>query len=123
EVLGWTPSTFVAPLAPDHDEMAELSQTAECAAEVAELEALVGDRHLILRVDRIELSKNLLRGFLAFDDLLHARPEWRGLVRFAALIYPSREGLPEYLAYRQEVETLARQVNERWATPSWTPVV
>jgi trehalose 6-phosphate synthase len=123
EVLGWAPSTFVAPLAPDHDEMAELAQTEECAAEGAALEEVVGDRHLILRVDRIELSKNLLRGFFAFDDLLHARPEWRGRVVFAALIYPTREGLPEYLAYRQEVETLARQVNERWATPSWTPVV
>jgi trehalose 6-phosphate synthase len=43
-------------------------------------------------------------------------------VVFAALIYPSREGLPEYLAYRQEVETLARHVNEMWGTPDWTPV-
>jgi trehalose 6-phosphate synthase len=44
-------------------------------------------------------------------------------VVFAAFIYPSREGLPEYLAYRQEVETLARHLNETWATPSWTPVI
>jgi trehalose 6-phosphate synthase len=78
---------------------------------------------LIVRVDRIELSKNLLRGFLAYDDLLRTHPEWRGRVLFSALIYPSREGLPEYLAYRQEVETLARHLNETWATADWTPVV
>jgi trehalose 6-phosphate synthase len=40
-----------------------------------------------------------------------------------ALVYASRQGLPEYLAYRTEVEHLATQVNHRWATPGWTPVV
>ena len=78
---------------------------------------------LIARVDRIELSKNLLRGFLAFDDLLRTRPEWRGRVVFLAQVYPSRESLPEYLAYRQEVEGLARLLNERWATPGWDPII
>jgi len=43
-------------------------------------------------------------------------------VVFAALVYPSREGLPEYLSYRQEVESLARHINETWATAGWTPV-
>jgi trehalose 6-phosphate synthase len=42
---------------------------------------------------------------------------------FGAYVYPSREGLPEYLAYRQEVETLVRQLNARWATPGWTPIL
>ena len=70
-----------------------------------------------MRVDRIELSKNLLRGFLAFDELLGSTPEWRERVVFAASVYPSREGLPEYLAYRQEVETRwCERINERWAT-------
>jgi trehalose 6-phosphate synthase len=43
-------------------------------------------------------------------------------VTFAAFVYPSREGLPDYLAYRQEVETLSRQVNERWGDGAWTPI-
>jgi trehalose 6-phosphate synthase len=42
---------------------------------------------------------------------------------FGAFIYPSREGLAEYLAYRQEIEGLVRQLNERWATPTWTPIL
>ena len=75
-----------------------------CAAALAELDAEVGDRALLVRVDRIELSKNILRGFHAFDDLLERYPEWREQVVFGAFVYPSREGLPEYLAYRQEVE-------------------
>jgi trehalose 6-phosphate synthase len=123
DVLGWKPSTFVAPLAPDHDDIEAVSASEACAVEAAWLAETVGDRALVLRVDRIELSKNLLRGFLAFDDLLRTRPEWRGKVVFAAFVYPSREGLPEYLAYRQEVETLAEQVNATWATPGWEPVL
>jgi trehalose 6-phosphate synthase len=82
-----------------------------------------GDRQLIVRVDRIEPSKNLLRGFWAFDDLLRTRTEWRGRVVFVALVYPSREGLPEYLAYRQECESVARVINDRWATPGWQPII
>lgn len=89
----------------------------------AELAAEVGDRRLLVRVDRIELSKNLLRGFLAYDDLLDAYPEWRERVVFGAFVYPSREGLPEYLAYRQEVERVVADVNRRWATPGWTPIL
>ncbi len=42
---------------------------------------------------------------------------------FLAQAYPSRESLPEYLAYRQEVEGLARLLNERWATPGWDPII
>jgi trehalose 6-phosphate synthase len=44
-------------------------------------------------------------------------------VVFGAYVYPSREGLAEYLAYRQEMEGLVRQINQRWATPGWTPIM
>jgi trehalose 6-phosphate synthase len=122
-VLGFKPATFVSPLSPDHDDLVKAAQSEECEAEVAKLDDMLEGRRLIVRVDRIELSKNLLRGFWAFDELLHTHPEWRGRVVFKAVVYPSREGLPDYLAYRQEVEALAGIVNDRWATPEWTPVV
>jgi trehalose 6-phosphate synthase len=123
EILGSAPRTFVAPAAADHDDIAKVAASEECARELATLERIVGDRHFIVRVDRIELSKNLLRGFHAFDDLLHTRPEWRGRVVFGAFVYPSRESLAEYLAYHQEVEALARRINETWATADWTPII
>ncbi len=123
EMLGAAPPTFVAPAATDHDDIAKVAASDECARELATLNDQIGDRRFIARVDRIELSKNLLRGFLAFDDLLHTRPEWRERVVFGAFIYPSREALPEYLAYRVEVEALALRINQTWATPSWTPII
>jgi trehalose 6-phosphate synthase len=123
DVIGYEPATFISPLAPDHDDIDRVAASEQCAAEGAWVDDVVADRRLILRVDRVELSKNLLRGFLAFEDLLATRPEWRERVVFLALVYPSREGLPEYLAYRQEVEAVVARINERWARPGWAPIV
>jgi trehalose 6-phosphate synthase len=87
------------------------------------LNELVGDRKVIVRVDRMELSKNVLRGFWAFDELMETRSDLRGRVVFAAKLYPSRQGVADYLSYAQEVQTLAERVNARWATSDWTPIV
>jgi len=88
----------------------------------AELREWKGDRAMLLRVDRAELSKNILRGFLAFDRFLEANARWRGRVVFLALLNPSRENLPEYAEYVDECVAAAERVNERWGTGSWRPV-
>jgi trehalose 6-phosphate synthase len=123
EIIGDAPRTFVAPLATDPDDIRETAASDACTRELDELDAALHGRRLITRVDRIELSKNLLRGFHAFDELLERYPEWRGTVVFGAFVYPSREGLPEYLAYRSEVETLVARINERWRTDDWQPIL
>jgi trehalose 6-phosphate synthase len=123
ELLDRRPTTFVAPLAPSTDDLQANASTPECERALEALDKNIGGRQLIVRVDRIELSKNLLRGFHAFDDLLERYPQHRERVTMAALCYPSREGLPEYLAYRQEIEGLVRQLNDKWATPDWTPIL
>jgi trehalose 6-phosphate synthase len=115
--------TFAASFGPDPEVLAAEVAAAEVREEVRRLEERVGDRQLIVRSDRMELSKNIVRGFLAFDLLLEERPELRERVTFAALLNPSRESLPEYLAYRNEVETAAARINERWATGDWEPVI
>ena len=122
-VLGRVPPTFVSPAAIDTADVAAVAASDACAAELARLEERIGDRKVIVRVDRIELSKNLLRGFLAFEGLLEDHPRWREQVVFAAHTYPSRDNLPEYLAYRSEVEALVERINTTWATPSWTPIL
>jgi len=123
EQLDRAPRTFVAPLAPDAADIGRVAASEACGRALAALDTTVGDRALVVRVDRIELSKNILRGFQAFEDLLERYPEWRDRVIFGAFVYPSREGLPEYLAYRQEVEATVRRINERWSTPGWTPIL
>ena len=123
EVGVMAPRTFVAPAAADPDDVAHTARSEACGTALAELEQVVGDRAVVARVDRIELSKNLPRGFLAFEELLRERPEWRERVVLAAAVYPSREGLAEYLAYRQEADGLVRRINETWGTEGWTPIL
>jgi trehalose 6-phosphate synthase len=122
-VLGEVPRTFVAPAAPDLSDVEAVASGAACAEHGRELDAVVGDRKLVARVDRIELSKNLLRGFLAFDELLETRPEWRGRVVFGASVYPSRTTLADYLGYTSEVHALIERINRRWGTDDWTPIL
>jgi trehalose 6-phosphate synthase len=114
---------FAAPLAPDAPALHAVAASPESLAAAAELDELIGDRALLLRTDRIEPAKNVVRGFLAYDRLLELHPEWRERVVFVAMLNASREGLAEYLAYHQEVRQAAEQVNRRWATGGWLPVV
>jgi trehalose 6-phosphate synthase len=72
-----------------------------------------GDGRLVVRADRIEPSKNIVRGFLAFGALLDRRPDLAAQVRFAACIYPSRQTMPEYRRYADDVRTAVRSVTER----------
>nr|MDQ3758302.1 trehalose-6-phosphate synthase [Actinomycetota bacterium] len=123
EVLDEPVRTFVAPAVPDAGDLEAVASSPECAAALAELDERVGDRQLVVRVDRIELSKNIVRGFLAFEDLLATRPRLRGGVVFAAFVYPSRQTLPDYLAYRQEVEAVVDRINRRFAKGDWTPIL
>jgi trehalose 6-phosphate synthase len=117
------PSTFVSPLSPDHEGLLAEAAGPECARSVAQLRAETGGRRLIVRVDRVEPSKNIVRGMLAFEELLATHPQWRGEVVHLALVYPSRQGLADYLALGSEVTHTAARINHAWGTPEWTPIV
>jgi trehalose 6-phosphate synthase len=117
------PVPFAASLGPDVAALEEVAASADARAAAGNLADAVGDRLVIARTDRIDPSKNIIRGFHAFDRLLEARPGLRGRVVFVAMVYPSRQGLAEYLAYENEVEQAVARVNDRWATRDWVPIV
>jgi trehalose 6-phosphate synthase len=76
----------------------------------------------ILRVDRADLSKNVLRGFTAFDIFLEQHPEFRERITFTAQLMPSRTDVPEYAEYLERIEALVAVVNHRHGTPDWMPI-
>lgn len=123
DLAGLRPRTFVSPLASDPDDIRGVAASAECADALVALEGVVGDRAVIGRVDRMELSKNLLRGFLAYDLLLDTYPEHRERVVFVAGAYASRAGVPGYASYRQEIDDAVAAINARWGTDGWQPIV
>jgi trehalose 6-phosphate synthase len=115
-------ATVVSPLAPDPDDLAATAASPATGEALAELDDLVGDRSFLVRVDRIELSKNVLRGFQAYEALLEAEPERRGTVVFGAFCYPSRLGVPAYDRYARAVTAKVADINARFGTDDWTPI-
>ena len=118
---GKTTAVRAAAISVDPDEFSAL------AASDAVVEAerrLVESRpeHLILRVDRTDPSKNVVRGLRAFELFLQARPDWHGRVGMLALLDPSRQEIPAYAAYREAIETTAAEINERFGRQGWTPL-
>lgn len=100
------------------------SHEADVEERMAALREEIGEgRRTIVRVDRTELSKNIVRGLLAYRQLLEDRPEWRERVVHVAFAYPSRQDLAVYREYTAEVQRLAEEINGQYGTPGWKPVV
>jgi trehalose 6-phosphate synthase len=112
EHAGHTTQTVARPISVDPGELAATAREDDVVARKA---ALRGERpeRLVLRVDRTDPSKNILRGFRAFELLLERYPEHRGHVRMLALLDPSRQEIAEYATYAAEIEHVAEAVNER----------
>ena len=78
---------------------------------------------LLLRIDRMDLSKNILRGFQAYGRMLQRHPEMKGEVTFLAGLQPSRGDIPEYAAYAEEIQKSVEGINEQHGTQDWRPIV
>jgi trehalose 6-phosphate synthase len=112
------------PISIDVAAMRELAATDEVAEHAQALrEAFCGeDRQLVLRVDRTDPSKNIVRGFQAFATLLEDHPELVGKVRFLAVLQPSRQDVPEYADYLAEIGAVVARVNAAHARDGHEPI-
>jgi trehalose 6-phosphate synthase len=124
------PRTFVAPLGLDVDGVTGEAAADDVVAAAAALRDEVGGRRVVGRADRMEPSKNIVRGMLAFEELLVVQPSWRGQVVHVVCAYPSRQGLAEYLAYAADVEHTAERINHAYGAGGgggggggWSPIV
>ncbi|QKW21069.1 trehalose-6-phosphate synthase [Kitasatospora sp. NA04385] len=120
---GRTTRLGVHGLGADAEFLRERSRRPDVDERLAALRAAVGDRRTIVRVDRTELSKNIVRGLLAYRHLLRTRPEWLGNVVHVAFAYPSRTDLAEYRDYTAEVRRVAEEINAEFGTDDWQPLV
>jgi trehalose 6-phosphate synthase len=110
-----------APISVDVREFQELAGSEQVLAAEAEI---IAERpeFLVVRVDRTDPSKNVVRGFRAFDLYLDAHPEMHGRVGMLALLDPSRQDIPEYSEYLGAIQRSARAVNDRFQRPGWKPL-
>jgi len=110
------------PISVDVEYLNQLVHEPNTKLERANLRNSVGDRQVILRVDRVEPSKNNLRGFQAYRALLERYPEHRGKVQMLALLVPSRMEVGEYQDYLGEIMTVAGIINAEFSDSIWEPV-
>ena len=111
------------PISIDVEAIMELSHSEAAQAHISWLERLLSGKKLILRIDRLELSKNIVRGFRAYEEMLKKHPELHGNVVHVALLYPSRRALSEYRGYEAEVMDVHDRINEELGTDEWQPIV
>jgi trehalose 6-phosphate synthase len=113
--------TMAAPISVDPSEFEELS--ANEAVLQAERDILERrPEKLVVRVDRTDPSKNVVRGFRAFELYLDAHPEVKRRVGMLALLDPSRQDIPEYAEYLGAIQREVRRVNDRFQEDGWTPI-
>ena len=111
-------------LGADADFLRERAHRPDVDERMATLRAEAGPgRRLIVRVDRTELSKNIVRGLVAYRRLLIDHPGWRERVVHVAFAYPSRQDLDLYREYTAEVSRTAEAINAEFGTEGWVPVI
>jgi trehalose 6-phosphate synthase len=103
---------------------AEFDELAQSDGVLAAEQDLIERRpeKLVLRVDRTDPSKNIVRGFRAFELYLDGHPEMHRRVGMLALLDPSRQDIPEYAEYLGAIQREARRVNDRFQQNGWAPI-
>ena len=100
------------PISVDPSEFDELAGSEGVLEQERSIEETRSEK-LIVRVDRTDPSKNVVRGFRAFEIYLDAHPEMHRRVQLLTLLDPSRQDIPEYSEYLAAIQRQARAVNER----------
>ena len=109
------------PISIDVDEVRQIATSPRAAEYEARLLPLLG-KQTIIRVDRTEPSKNIVRGFSAYEILLDRYPELHGQVRFLAFLVPSRTHVRQYQRYIEEIDSAVRHINDKFGSHEWQPI-
>jgi trehalose 6-phosphate synthase len=105
----------------DPEELDEVAMTPEFSRYRYLLRAAPGQK-MIMRVDRLDMTKNVVRGFEAYERLLEDHAELRGRVMFLALLVPTKVDIPMYSRYQEEALAKAQEINRRFGNLHWKPV-
>jgi trehalose 6-phosphate synthase len=108
------------PISIDPEEFEDLARSEAVLEQEEFVKGLPG--RLLLRVDRMDLSKNIVRGFRAYGRMLERHPEMKEEVTFLAQLQPSRGDIPEYARYAEAIREAAEEVNRDHGSGSWEPI-
>jgi trehalose 6-phosphate synthase len=110
------------PISVDPVEFDELATSPQVLSAEATLFGSGRPESVVLRVDRTDPSKNVVRGLRAYELFLERHPEYHLRVQMLALLDPSRQDIPEYAEYVAAIQRAARAVNDRFQREGWMPL-
>jgi trehalose 6-phosphate synthase len=109
------------PISIDPEELTRIAASPRTIDYERRLETLCLEK-TIVRVDRLEPSKNVVRGFRAYELMLEQHPELHGTVTYLAFLAPSRTRVRQYQRYGDEVEEVVQRINRAYGTETWSPI-
>lgn len=110
------------PISVDDKKLLENSKSSEVFKKEELIKQIKGDCFLIYRTDRADLSKNIIRGFMAYELFLQKHPEFHGKVKFLSTGMPTRQQIKEYCDYKDETYKIIDSINERYSKDGWKPI-
>lgn len=110
------------PISVDCERLVENAKSNEVIQKEGIIKKIKGDCFLIYRTDRADLSKNINRGFMAYELFLQKHPEFHGKVKFLSTGMPTRQQIKEYCDYRDENYRIIDSINERYSKDGWKPI-
>ncbi|HXG42875.1 MAG TPA: trehalose-6-phosphate synthase [Dehalococcoidia bacterium] len=116
-------TTYVAhyPVSVDVQGLSELAESAEVERYRQRLAPLLADC-TVVRVDRAEPSKNIVRSLRAWEEFLWRYPDFQRRSVLLQFLVPSRTELDVYRNYVDEVFQLTDEINDRFGDEEWQPV-
>ena len=119
---GRTTSVKFYPLSINVEEVQRIGNSPRALEYESKLSSDTGEINIV-RIDRAEPNKNVIRGFRAYELMLNRYPELKGKVKFLAFLVPSRTHIRQYKRYMDEIHQVIQQINNNHGTPEWQPIV
>ncbi|MEN6592680.1 MAG: trehalose-6-phosphate synthase [Methanobacterium sp.] len=110
------------PISIDYDGIKDMARSKGVLEKEKLIRQIKGDKFLFYRTDRADLSKNIIRGFKAFDLFLDKHPEYWGKVKFLTTGKPTRQQIKEYEKYSQNVKDIIEEINNKYSREGWKPI-
>jgi len=110
------------PIGIDFPKVVRIARSDAVERRTLELKVTLGDKAVLLGVDRLDYTKGIQQRLLAFEELLATNPELIERVHFVQVVQPSRTTVPEYQELKREIDRLVGAINGRFSTPGWVPV-
>ena len=110
------------PIGIDANAFREAADSEEARIAAEQISRFLGNRQLVIGVDRMDYSKGLPERFEAVGELFDVYPELHGKVSVTQIAPPSRSKVEEYKQLRTELDGLAGRINGDYGDLDWIPL-